>query len=631
MIDSDPAAIRSRSAASDTAIGPALQMLRRLMNVAASHGAQHAPPAVADATADDHDNFELTALRDIIDRSLHAATAHWTLGLSPTSSAIAYFDWAMHLAFSPGKQLQLAEKARRKMERFANYAWRTAMIGGACATAIEPLPHDRRFRDDMWQKWPFGIIHQAFLFNQQWWHNATTEVPGLTRQHELMIEFAARQALDMVSPSNFLLTNPVVLDRTLRTAGMNLVVGWCNLIEDWGRAAAGTKPVAATNFEVGRDIAVTPGKVVYRNSLMELIQYAPSTEEVRPEPVLIVPAWIMKYYILDLSPQNSPVKYLTQQGFTVFMVSWKNPGTGDRDLGLDDYMTLGVMAALGIVNAIVPDQKVHAAGYCLGGTLLAIAAAKLARDADDRLKSITLLAAQTDFTEPGELSLFINESQVTFLEDIMWKQGFLDAKQMAGAFRLLRSNDLIWSYFVHNYLMGEREPMTDLMAWNADATRMPYRMHSQYLRRLFLDNQLATGRFIVAGKPIALTDIRTPIFCVGTTADHIAPWHSTHKIHLLTSAEVTYLLATGGHNAGIISEPGRPDQNFQVMTSGANDRYVDPATWLSRAPGKKGSWWPEWMNWLADHSGAPTDPPRMGFESEDTPLGDAPGTYVRQR
>ena len=325
------------------------------------------------------------------------------------------------------------------------------------------------------------------------------------------------------------------------------------------------------------------------------------------------------------------MKYLTQQGFTVFMASWKNPGTSDRDLRLEDYMTLGVMAALDTVNAIVPNQKVHAAGYCLGGTLVAIVAAKLAHDADDRLKSITLLAAQTDFTEPGELSLFINESQVTFLEDIMWKQGFLDAKQMAGAFRLLRSNDLIWSYFVHNYLMGEREPMTDLMAWNADVTRMPYRMHSQYLRRLFLDNQLATGRFIVAGKPIALTDIRTPIFCVGTTADHIAPWHSTHKIHLLASAEVTYLLATGGHNAGIISEPDRAGQSFQVMTCGCNERYVDPETWQTCAPRKDGSWWPQWATWLADHSGTPTVPPYMGLGGQKQPIEDAPGTYVRQQ
>jgi polyhydroxyalkanoate synthase len=312
------------------------------------------------------------------------------------------------------------------------------------------------------------------------------------------------------------------------------------------------------------------------------------------------------------------------------MISWKNPGPEDRDLRLDDYRTLGVMDALNAVRAIVLDLKVHVVGYCLGGTLLSIAAAAMARDGDDRLKSMTLLATQTDFTEAGELMLFINESQLAFLEDMMWEQGFLDAKQMIGAFQMLRSNDLIWSRVVHEYLMGERPPMIDLMAWNADSTRMPYRMHSEYLRELFLDNDLVEGRFTVGDKPIALSDIRVPIFAVGTVRDHVAPWHSTYKINLLTDTDVTYLLTTGGHNAGIVSEPGHHHRSFQVMTKKANDPYIDPDSYVNDAPRHDGSWWSEWVAWLTDRSGALEPPPSMGATvAGHGPLCDAPGTYVR--
>jgi polyhydroxyalkanoate synthase len=339
----------------------------------------------------------------------------------------------------------------------------------------------------------------------------------------------------------------------------------------------------------------------------------------------------MKYYILDLSPQNSLVKYLVDQGFTVFMISWRNPSPEDRDLGMEDYRELGVMAALKAVSAVAPQRTIHAVGYCLGGTLLSIAAAAMARDGDDRLRSITLLAAQTDFSEAGELMLFINESQLAFLEDMMWEQGFLDAKQMAGTFQLLRTNDMVWSRMVHEYLMGERAPMTDLMAWNADATRLPYRMHSEYLRRLFLNNELAEGRFVVAGRPIALTDIRAPIFSVGTVWDHVAPWRSTYKVHLLTDTDVTYLLTTGGHNVGIVSEPGHLDHSFQVITKKQDERYIDPETYLAEAPRKTGSWWPEWAAWLGEHSSAIGAPPQMGAPAKGyTHHCDAPGRYVLQ-
>ncbi|HRO60990.1 MAG TPA: alpha/beta fold hydrolase, partial [Burkholderiaceae bacterium] len=282
---------------------------------------------------------------------------------------------------------------------------------------------------------------------------------------------------------------------------------------------------------VGRDVGITPGKVVLKNRLIELIQYSPTTEVVHPEPILIVPAWIMKYYILDLSPHNSLVRYLVSQGHTVFCVSWKNPNSEDRDLGMDDYIDLGLRAAIDTVEATVPGQKIHATGYCLGGTLLSIGAAAMARDGDDRLATVTLFAAQTDFTEPGELALFIDDSQVSLLDARMAETGYLTAAQMAGAFQLLRSYDLLWSRIVSEYLMGDRASLNDLMAWNADATRMPARMHSEYLRRLFLNNDLAEGRYQVDGRLISMHDLRVPVFAVGTVKDHVAPWRSAFKLH----------------------------------------------------------------------------------------------------
>ncbi|MBZ0123331.1 MAG: alpha/beta fold hydrolase, partial [Roseovarius sp.] len=342
------------------------------------------------------------------------------------------------------------------------------------------------------------------------------------------------------------------------------------------------------------------------------------------------PAWIMKYYILDLSPQNSMVRYLVEQGHTVFMISWKNPDEDDRDLTLDDYRRLGVMAALDAIGWIVPERKVQAVGYCLGGTLLSIAAAAMARDGDDRLASLSLLASQVDFTEPGELALFINESQLAFLDSVMWWQGYLDTTQMAGAFQMLRSNDLIWSRMVRSYLMGEREPMIDLMAWNADATRMPYRMHSEYLRKLYLDNDLAEGRLTVAGRPVHVADIRVPIFAVGTEKDHVAPWRSAFKIDMLSDTDVTFALTSGGHNGGIVSEPGHPRRHYRVRSHKAEHLHLDPDTWLGETPEHEGSWWPAWAEWLGERAGALVAPPRMGRDDEPV-LEDAPGTYVFQR
>jgi len=559
---------------------------------------------------------------------LHAWLARFTLGVSPAALQLAYVDWALHLAAHPGKQANLLEKAFRKALRLGVYALRSAADPSEMP-CIEPLPHDHRFSDEAWGRWPFNLLYQSFLLHQQWWHNATTDVRGVNPHHEEMVNFVGRQLLDMVSPSNFLATNPEVLGRTMDENGANLMRGWENFLDDAQRKLRDQAPAGAENFKVGENLARTRGKVVYRNRLIELIQYEPTTKTVYPEPVLFVPAWIMKYYILDLSEQNSLVRYLVDKGHTVFMISWKNPDSEDRDLSMDAYRRLGVMHALRAIRTIVPDQQVHAVGYCLGGTLLTLAAATMARDGDEQLKSMSLFAAQADFTEPGELDLFIDESQVTYLEDVMWEQGYLASNRMAGAFQLLRSQDLVWSRLVRDYLLGEREQMFDLMAWNADTTRLPFRMHSEYLRRLFLNNDFVEGRYDVDGQPIHFGDIRVPMFAVGTERDHVAPWRSVYKVNRLAHTDVTFLLTTGGHNAGIVSPPGRPRRSYRVLRRQPRDPLLSPEQFQDSVESREGSWWPEWEQWLRERSGTRGQPPGLGAAEKGLrPLVNAPGRYV---
>ncbi len=566
----------------------------------------------------------LDALASRFDRRMHAAVARMTGGLSPVALSQVYLDWALHLGFSPGKCAQLADSAGAR--------WLTLMNDLGRDIAGQPEdPGDKRFRDPAWQRWPYNLLYRGFLAQQDWWQEATSGIRGMSDQHDRVASFAARQLLDTMSPSNFFWTNPEVQRRTVEEMGANLVRGAGHLAEDATRIAAGERPDGTGEYAVGENLAVTPGKVIYRNALIELIQYAPATKTVHPEPVLIVPAWIMKYYILDLSPHNSMIRYLTGQGFTVYAISWRNPGPEDADLGMEDYRAEGVMAALDAIGQVQPGRRIHATGYCLGGTLLSIAAAAMARDGDDRLASLSLLAAQVDFTEAGELTLFIGPSQLAFLEDMMWDQGGLDPAQMAGTFQLLRSNDLIWSRILKEYMMGERTSPSDLMAWNADATRMPYRMHAEYLRRLFLDNDLAEGRYEVDGRPVSVTDIRRPIFAVGTEKDHVAPWRSAYKIAHLTDTEVTFTLTSGGHNGGILSEPGHPRRRYRVCTMADHAPYVDPDSWFASAAIKDGSWWQEWSRWLKRRSGRRAAPPPMGAPDAGlAPLCDAPGTYVFQ-
>jgi len=551
---------------------------------------------------------------DAFDRSLHAAIARVTAGLSPIALAQAGSDWAAHLAASPGRQAQLMTSAATKAA-----ALFTGGYGDKAAA-------DPRFRDEAWRIWPFGFLAAAHKAQEEWWEEAVSGLRGQTAAHERVNAFTARQMLDMASPSNVMATNPQVQRQTVREGGRNLMRGAQHLAQDLRQLRAGAPAPDLAGFVVGETVAATPGDVVFRNHLMELIRYAPTTDTVHPEPVLLIPAWIMKYYILDLSPHNSLVRFLVAQGHTVYCISWRNPDAGDRDLGMDDYLSDGVMAALDAVGHDRPDTQIHATGYCLGGTLLSIAAAAMGRDGDTRLASVSLLAAQADFTQAGELALFINDSQLALLEDMMWQEGVLKAEQMAGTFQLLKSNDLIWSRVLHDYMMGERSEPNDLMAWNADTTRMPYRMHSEYLRKLYLNNDLAEERLEVGGKPVALSDITLPIFAVGTERDHVAPWQSAFKIHSLADAEVTFALASGGHNGGIVSEPGHPRRHYRIQTTPAHAPHVGPDDWVEMAQQREGSWWTAWADWLAARSLRQIKAPAPKLPT----LGPAPGDYVFQ-
>jgi len=553
-------------------------------------------------------------------RPLRKKLASASLGGSPASVQAMWSDWAVHFAMAPDLQVEMARSAGEGWWQWARYV-SMGCPDDPALRPVAPAESDRRFGSDEWRKPPFAAMAQGFLLLETLADQAARNVPGLDSSRQASMAFLTRQVLDAMAPSNFPATNPDVLARTLATGGANIHHGLDRAVRDIRDG-----PHAGASRDVGKDVATAPGKVVCRNHLIELIQYEPTTGTVYPEPVLIVPAWIMKYYILDLSHGNSLVRYLTGQGFTVFMISWRNPTAGDAHYGMHDYLDLGPRAALDVIESRTGTRKVHATGYCLGGTLLSVAAAAMARDGDDRLASMTLFAAQTDFSEPGELGLFINESQVSFLEDVMEEQGYLDATQMMSAFQMLRSNDLIWSRMIRKYLLGEDDaPMSDLMAWNADTTRMPARMHSEYLRHMFLDNDLAAGRYHVDGHHVSLRDIRIPVFAVGTETDHIAPWRSVFKIHTLGHADVTFALTNGGHNAGVVSEPGHKRRSYRIHTVRDRDKALSPEDWMEVAHRQDGSWWPAWASWLAARSGQRRAPPGIGKA-----LCDAPGTYVLQ-
>jgi polyhydroxyalkanoate synthase len=531
-------------------------------------------------------------------------------------------DWLIHAMGSPGALMQCTSDEGMR--------WIASLSDTQHVPASDP-----RYASPAWQNWPFSMLANLHHSNENWWQQATT-LRGMEHHHQDVVGFLARQWLDMLAPSNYPWLNPEVLNATVRTRGLNFVQGMAYAMDDWEKSL-GIEPSRALHghYRPGIEVACTPGEVIHRNHLVELIQYTPQTSQVQREPVFIVPSWIMKFYILDLSPHNSLVNYLVKQGHTVFIVSWRNPDESDALLDMHDYLTLGVLNTLAVVTQRTGGVPIHTMGYCLGGTLLAIAASALSRPQRVKeaqhiapLASMSLLAAQLDFHDPGELGVFLDEAQVSFLEDLMAEKGFLSGRQMANSFEYVRARDLFWSARVREYWLGKAQVPNDLMAWNADVTRMPAAMHSQYLHAFYLHNALAEGRYEVEGEPVSLRDFRAPIFAVGTIKDHVTPWKSAYQVMRLTHSEVTFVLASGGHNVGVISPPGIPNRSYQQLTTRAGEHIESPNTWQRTAPTTSGSWWPAWHDWLMTHG---TSQVPASTRLPRATLGHAPGDYVSVR
>ncbi|MGE0190062.1 MAG: PHA/PHB synthase family protein [Steroidobacteraceae bacterium] len=564
-----------------------------------------------------------------MNRDLQAQLATITGGLAPEPFIQAWWDWYLGLSQAPETQAQITQDAWAKAMDTWQFAAQAA--SGSSAAAVTD---DRRFAHEGWNQWPFNVYARGHKNWESWFQSSLSSVPGIDAGSAQRVEFVGRQVMDSVSPTNYLHTNPELLEQTRAESGQNLVRGYKHWVEDVQSALSGNKPSASDEFVVGRDIATTPGKVVLRNDLIELIQYSPQTPNVHAEPILITPPWIMKYYILDLSPGKSLVQYLVEQGHTVFLMSWKNPTEIDRNLGIDDYLNLGFMEALDAVSAIVPERKIHMVGYCIGGTLSFIGTSLLAQRGDQRIGSLSLFASLCDFSEPGELSLFIDPKQLAMLDAMMAKKGFLDSKEMGAAFQLLRSYDLMWTPLVNNYVRGKRDKLNDLMAWNADGTRMPCRMHSEYLSKLYLENQLANNQFEIGGELVNLSAITVPMLVVGTETDHVTPWRSVYKARQHTRSEdYTFLLTSGGHNAGIVSGPSNPKRRYRSLHFSDAQSSMPADEWFKGTAPQPGSWWPVWQQWLAARSsGEKVSPPAMGNGDQGYwPTVDAPGEYVMQR
>jgi len=504
------------------------------------------------------------------------------------------------------------------------------MMGGDPEPLVKPAPDDRRFKDAAWDdNYLFDFIKQSYLLSARWLQSQVRAVEGLDDKTAKKVDFYTRQFVDAMAPSNFAMTNPEVIRATLESGGENLLKGLSHLLEDLERGN-GKLSIRMTDldaFEVGRNVATTPGKVVFQNDLMQLIQYDPMTPAVGKVPLLVIPPWINKYYILDLQPKNSFVRWATAQGLTVFIVSWVNPDSDLARKTFEDYLTDGVLGALDAVEAATGEPQAHVIGYCLGGTLLASALAYMAAKGIDRVRSATFFAALTDFAEAGELSVFIDEEQLASLEERMSEKGYLEGRDMATTFNLLRANELIWSFVINNYLLGKEPFPFDLLYWNSDSTRMPAAMHSFYLRNMYQRNLLSKpGGITLLGTPIDLRTVGVPVFMLSTREDHIAPWTSTYVGTQLYGGPVTFVLAASGHIAGIVNPPAANKYVHWTNTK----LPPDPEAWLATAQQHPGSWWPRWRDWIRGHD-AEEVPARTPGDGRLKVIEDAPGRYVQVR
>jgi polyhydroxyalkanoate synthase subunit PhaC len=501
------------------------------------------------------------------------------------------------------------------------------MLGEAPAPVVEPGPGDRRFKDEAWNDSAvFDYIKQSYLLTARWLQATVKDVEGLDDKTAQKVDFYTRQFVDAIAPSNFVMTNPEVLRATIESGGENLLHGLEHLLDDLerGKGRLMIKMTDLDAFQVGKNIATSPGKVVFQNDLLQLIQYAPTTETVRRRPLLIIPPWINKFYILDLRPDNSFVRWAVGQGHTVFMVSWVNPGERLAAKTFEDYMVEGPLAALDAMERATGERQANVIGYCLGGTLLAATLAYMAEKGDDRFACATFFVSLTDFKEAGELSVFIDEAQLEFLEERMKAHGYLEGADMATTFNMLRANDLIWSFVVNNYLLGKEPFPFDLLYWNSDSTRMPAAMHSFYLRNMYQENKLVVpGAIKLRGVPIDLRKVTIPTFFLSTKEDHIAPWRSTYAATQIFRGPRSFVLSASGHIAGVVNPP--PKIKYGHWRN--DDLPPRPEDWLEGAKYDPGSWWPAWGEWIAQHGGEMV-PARQPGSDKLKPIEDAPGSYV---